>query len=277
MHWVYLSPHLDDVVLSCGGLVWQQTAAGDTVEIITVCAGDPPPPPYSVFADELHQRWAAAAPAGELAPGEPAAGAVAGRRAEDLAACAALAARPVHWDIPDCIYRTAPGSPTGFLYADRDAIFAAWDPAEQPLADQLARRLRAAVPPAARLVCPLGIGSHVDHQLVRRAAEQSAVAPLYYYADYPYAAEADQPDAGSSSVAGSYSAAGPSSAAGLLAAAGEALVFPIDPLALQGWQQAAAAYRSQISTFWADEVDLRRSLHEYCRRSVGVRLWHAGV
>ena len=29
MRWIYLSPHFDDAVLSCGGLIWEQTHSGD--------------------------------------------------------------------------------------------------------------------------------------------------------------------------------------------------------------------------------------------------------
>jgi LmbE family N-acetylglucosaminyl deacetylase len=57
MDWIYLSPHLDDVVLSCGGLVWEQARQGERVEIWTICAGDPPPIPLSSFAASLHERW----------------------------------------------------------------------------------------------------------------------------------------------------------------------------------------------------------------------------
>jgi len=42
MHWIYLSPHLDDAVLSCGGIIWQQVQSGHQVEIWTICAADPP-------------------------------------------------------------------------------------------------------------------------------------------------------------------------------------------------------------------------------------------
>jgi hypothetical protein len=54
---IYLSPHLDDVTLSCGGLVWEQVQAGEQVEIWTICAGDPPPGALSPYAEELHHRW----------------------------------------------------------------------------------------------------------------------------------------------------------------------------------------------------------------------------
>jgi len=43
-------PHFDDAVLSCGGLIWEQTQKGIPVEIWTVCAGDAPPGSPSMLA-----------------------------------------------------------------------------------------------------------------------------------------------------------------------------------------------------------------------------------
>ncbi|MEZ4728018.1 MAG: PIG-L family deacetylase [Caldilineaceae bacterium] len=41
---IYLSPHLDDVALSCGGQIFGATRTGQRVLIVTITAGDPPPP-----------------------------------------------------------------------------------------------------------------------------------------------------------------------------------------------------------------------------------------
>ena len=47
---IYLSPHLDDAALSCKGSIKQQTQAGERVEVWTVCAGEPPDGPLSMFS-----------------------------------------------------------------------------------------------------------------------------------------------------------------------------------------------------------------------------------
>ena len=39
---VYLSPHLDDAVLSCGGLIHRQVVAGQRPLVVTIFAGTPP-------------------------------------------------------------------------------------------------------------------------------------------------------------------------------------------------------------------------------------------
>lgn len=41
MRWIYISPHLDDAVLSAGGLIYEQTRAGHEVEIWTFMCGFP--------------------------------------------------------------------------------------------------------------------------------------------------------------------------------------------------------------------------------------------
>jgi LmbE family N-acetylglucosaminyl deacetylase len=50
MRWIYLSPHFDDAVLSCGGLIFEQARQGIPIEIWTIFAGNPPPGPLSMFA-----------------------------------------------------------------------------------------------------------------------------------------------------------------------------------------------------------------------------------
>ncbi len=169
---IYLSPHLDDVALSCGGAIAAQTRAGEPVLIVSITAGDPPTQ-VSAYAESLHTRW------------ELVTNATAARRAEDLAACALLGADAQHWNLPDCIYRLDDqGVP--FYVSDAD-IFGQVAPDEKALVARLAAQM-AQLPPARRIVVPLGVGNHVDHQLTRLAAEQAfGRTALEYYEDYPYA------------------------------------------------------------------------------------------
>ena len=97
MVWIYLSPHLDDAALSCGGLIKQQTQAGERVEVWTVCAGEPPDGPLSMFAQVLHKRWGIS----DLRV-------VTERRREDLNGLEILGASVKHFSVPDAIYRRHP-------------------------------------------------------------------------------------------------------------------------------------------------------------------------
>jgi len=257
MNWIYLSPHLDDVALSCGGLISQQTSMGEKVEIWTVCAGDPPPGALSAFAEELHTRWQTGREA------------TASRRQEDLASCARLSATCHHLPVPDCIYRRAgldywdPGEPVNlqmlqneasFLYPDRDAIFGTLHPLEHGMVRQLAQRLIEALPDFTELVCPMGLGGHIDHQLTRLAAE-ILDRPLWYYADYPYATQPGTEIA-------------PSGANGW-----QMRRFPISPAALEAWIQAVAAHQSQVSTFWPDFPAMQGAIRAYHDLFNGAVLW----
>jgi LmbE family N-acetylglucosaminyl deacetylase len=245
MHWIYLSPHLDDCVLSAGGLIWQQAQAGERVEIWTICAGDPPPPPYSPFAEELHARW-----------GTDGRQASAVRRAEDLAACRALGAGARHSPLPDCIYRRLPGSDTP-LIVERDDLFRPYPPAEHARSLEIAAWVRAALSADVCLVSPMALGGHVDHQLVRAAAETLGL-PLWLYADYPYVV--DDP-LHHTDLRGQVSAYRP------------ALEQPLSTQALSAWQAAVAAYTSQISTFWGGLDEMRGQIGAYFHNGGGKTLW----
>lgn len=244
MKWWYLSPHLDDAVYSCGGLIAAQSTAGDQVHILTVCAGDPPDSSFSAFAQALHTRW-----------GTDGFATVAQRRKEDQAACTLLGVTWQHETIPDCIYRRdASGR---HLYTSDETLFGEIAPAEEPLVEHLTRRLENLVPADAHLVVPLTLGGHVDHRLVRRAAQKLA-RPLWYYADYPYARTA--------------------SARELLACLPTSAClhrFPLSQANLQAWTSAMAAYASQLTTFWESEDALHAEMCAWAASLGGALLWRA--
>jgi LmbE family N-acetylglucosaminyl deacetylase len=240
MSWVYLSPHFDDVVLSCGGLIWEQTQAGFSVNIWTICAGIPKAEPLSDFAQSLHTRW------------ETGDQAVENRRREDSAACARLSATSRRFPILDCIYRRS--EPIGFLYTSEEALFGSLHPAEQGLIHRLSIDLGQALDPRDELVVPLALGGHVDHRLVRAAAE-SADHPLRYYADYPYVCRnLDQIQ-------------------DLRQAGWEETLFDVSPAGLEAWQEAIAAHRSQISTFWPSLEAMYAAIYDYLDLMGGAILW----
>lgn len=249
---IYLSPHLDDAALSCGGQIFLRTAAGQSVLVVTITAGDPPLASVSDYAQSLHERWALAT------------GAVAARRAEDLAACRRLGADALHWDVPDCIYRLHPVTGQPFYRSDVD-IFDCLHPEEIGLVDDLADRMRG-LPPAGRIVAPLTAdhrvnaehaGRHVDHQLTRRAAERAFGDRLWYYEDYPYAQEPGALDGVLSARAGEW----------------QAEVTPLTADALAAKIEAILAFRSQLSTFWRNRAELEQQVVGYSERVGGERVW----
>ena len=239
---VYLSPHLDDAVYSCGGLIDRQVRQGVSVTVVTICAGDPPPGLRSALALELEARWGSAAQAVEH------------RRQEDLEACARLGAAAAHVGLPDAIYRLDEHDQP--LYPDEGSLFGPLLPADQPLSEQLRQAIDQVSPDGAKLYAPLAIGGHVDHQLVRRAAE-ALDRPLWLYPDFPYIVRQGQP------------------AAGFRPPAGLATVLPLDEAELTAWAEAIWSYRSQRSTFWQNQAQLQRELEAYMSEHSGLPLWAA--
>jgi LmbE family N-acetylglucosaminyl deacetylase len=235
---VYLSPHLDDAVLSCGGAIWQQVQVGERVLVVTVFAGSPTPNTLlSPFAQELHARWGRVADAAAM------------RQEEDLAALVLLGAKAVHWPYTDCIYRQTPAG--DFPYASEEALWGEVDPAEAGLVARLAARLAALPRRQGGIVYgPLGVGNHVDHQIVRQAAEASG-HPLIYYEDFPYAQDQRAVQLALARVRAQ---------ARLVLLCEEALASKI---------AAIACYRSQLSTFWPDEAEMAMSVRAFAERTGG--------
>jgi LmbE family N-acetylglucosaminyl deacetylase len=241
---IYLSPHLDDAALSCGGQIYRQAKEGGRVLIVTIMAGDPPPDVVlSDFARSLHGRW-------ELAESAEAA-----RRREDEAAAQTLGAEIRHWRVPDCIYRAHPqrGEP---LYPTWPAVIDAIHPAETALITQLAEQM-AALPAADRVVAPLGAGRHVDHQITRLAAETCFGGRLWYYEDYPYVRDIE-----------ALTAVIPPNDPHW-----QAITIPLQADDVAAKIEAIAAYTSQLSTFFTDRDDLVQKIEEFTDLTGGERLW----
>lgn len=236
IHTIVLAAHLDDGVLSCGGLIYQRTQAGEGVLVATVMAGDAKGGP-SDYAQSLRDRW------------QLDTSAEAQRRAEDAAACRVLGAGYLHWPIPDCIYRG--GADGAMYYQSDDEIFGPVHPGEVGLVADVVALLRS-LPDAEEIVAPLTVGNHVDHIFVRQAAEQVFGQRLRYYEDYPYAQKEGSVQAVLETTGQEW----------------QATVYPLSKAALQAKIEAILAYRSQFSTFWTDRADLERQVRGYAE-SVG--------
>jgi LmbE family N-acetylglucosaminyl deacetylase len=175
------------------------------------------------------------------------------RRIEDVNSCCRLGASYRHFSVPDCIYRRHPQ--TGeFMYASEAALNGPPHSGDTQVIHTLLEELRQSLQSDAVLVCPLGLGNHVDHQLTRQAVEGLGL-PLWYYADYPYVldcrAQLEQMEQ-----------------QGWVSHA-----FPISQGGLAAWINSISAYASQISTFWTSELEMRQSVTEYLYWNDGIRLW----
>lgn len=240
MRWIYLSPHLDDAVLSAGGLIYEQARAGYAVEIWTFMSGYASEKDVSPFAELLHAQWgvSSAEEATRL------------RRAEDEAAAAIVGARVIHFDFLDCVYRR--GANGEWLYLD---ISVPPHPEDAQLPTKIAEVVSSRLQPDDVLVCQLAVGSHVDHVLVRQGAELLG-RPLLYDIDVPYIFY--KPEEFHLKSAGM----------------GES-TYSITVTGLDSWKEAALRYKSQISTLgdaFNTPSRVQDSLSSYWSEWKGIRL-----
>ncbi|MCB8882026.1 PIG-L family deacetylase [Acidisoma cellulosilytica] len=178
MNHLYFSPHLDDVPLSCAGVISSQRAAGENVRMITLFTGDAPEP-LSPLAQRYHAIWGRG--------DRP----YVARREEDRQACALLGVDVHHEGLLEAIYRR--GTDGEALYPTRADMFRTIDGRDDAIVDEIQARMLAQVQDfkADIVYAPLGLGRHADHQAViaaaRRLADSEALE-LRLYEEWPYAA-----------------------------------------------------------------------------------------
>jgi LmbE family N-acetylglucosaminyl deacetylase len=208
-----LSPHPDDAVWSCGGVLGDWTGQGDRTTVVTVFDGDPPPDNAGPAATE------------------PAV-----RRREDSAALAYWPVSRLGLGLPDAVFRRDPaGRP---LYAGPLAMRRGVHPADEPLAARVTANLRPLLDDCDEVLLPLAAPSHVDHTIVREAAERAlgslARRRVRYYAEFPYSARAP---------------------AGLTAHR--------QPADFRAWLRVALVYRSQVTAIFGSPHRLARALFRH--------------
>ena len=243
MRWIYLSPHLDDAILSAGGLIYEQVQSGLPIEIWTFMCGYPPwsAGDLSQFAQSNHQQW------GFSSAEET----VRMRREEDKNAAAILGARIVHFDFLDCIYRR--GTNGEWLYSDIDAPP---HPEDAVIPTQIADVIYSHLQPDDGLVCQLSVGSHVDHVLVRQGAELLEY-PLRYDIDVPYIFyHPEELESKSAGMKGS--------------------IHLITETGVSCWKDAVLAYKSQIPALgeaFNTPEKAQASIQAYWAERIGIRLF----
>jgi LmbE family N-acetylglucosaminyl deacetylase len=168
-----LSPHLDDSVLSCGGLMTDAHRRGVHVLVITVFNGRPILP-VSAAAARFHARC-----------GHSDDRAMDEREAEDDRALAVVGAQTERLHPPEALYRRYPDGTA--MYEADSAIFTDGVPPSDHTPDAVANRI-AELMDSVRpdlVLAPVGIGGHVDHLLVSAVAQQLDCTVLHYE-DVPY-------------------------------------------------------------------------------------------
>ena len=174
----FLSPHFDDAVYSCGGMLSTYVHNGIHPLVITVFAGIPPSTiELSSYALALYKRKYYIQDPEHM---------TLRRRIEDRNALDYLQVDYLHLDYLDAIYRGTPP-----FYTERaQVVGGAIHPADTWIVAHLFQDLSLvhARFPDLTWYAPLGVGLHVDHQMVFLAATHllQAGATVRFYEDFPY-------------------------------------------------------------------------------------------
>ena len=228
--------------IEAGGTIYQLAHKGLRPIVMTIFGGDRPDnAPLSDFARGLHARWQLGTAAAMT------------RRDEDRAALDRLQAGLIHLPFPDAIYRIDPVVRKPLYYSEETLFGMVYD---TEMIDRVARTLRARIASAVgaesplQVVAPLAAGHHVDHQIVRAAAERLDHM-LIYFEDYPYAedeaqlAQARDGDEWSSGT------------------------VPLSEADLAAKIEAFLQHRSQLSTFYSGEAEAAQRIRAYALHAGG--------
>ncbi len=224
---LFVSPHLDDVAFSCGGLAAVLADAGWHTVMVTVFTRSVVPAHGFALACQLDKGLDATVDYMAL------------RRAEDREAARLLDfAGCRHLDLPEAPHRGYDSAPALFAGLHED------DGIGPEVATQL-RTLEQALRPAL-VLAPQGLGNHADHLQVRAAVLDAVRAPTLWYRDTPYAIRhgTDGP---------------PPVLAGLSVLAvpvGQGLARKLD---------AACAYRTQLGFQFGGSAGTRAALHDFAQ------------
>ena len=173
---LFLSPHLDDVAFSCGGLLAQLADAGWHTVMATAFTATVLPATGFALACQTDKGL------------DPSVDYMALRRDEDQAAAAILGVSELRWlDFPEAPHRGYGSAPELF------GAIAAHDDVWRPLAERVSALLAELQP--GLVLAPQGCGHHVDHRQMIHAVLQAAPQNLAFYRDTPYAIR--NPDAAS--------------------------------------------------------------------------------
>ena len=181
---LFVSPHLDDAVLSCGALL-SHLAGTCPVTVLTVFSAAAQPAKSGLAARKTLRSLGIADADAHYEE----------RRAEDIEVLKEAGASWVHLGLTDALYRRVGHSaknPAGTGRAAYptyrfDAARGRVAPSDAGLSAEVGDMIReaAAASGATIVFGPLGVGRHVDHLITRNAVEASEVNAVYY-SDFPY-------------------------------------------------------------------------------------------
>lgn len=193
MRHIFLSPHLDDAVLSCGQKIHSLVRARQEVIVITIFTQ------FSGFPVSLqtYRKYVIASGFFRINVFNRS------RLIEDKRALSVLKAKWMHLGFLDGGFRKKPfpnilektllplGIGHGYIYPwhnQKDFYSGLPSKFDQPLISQILYLLTKHLQPSDCLYAPIGIGDHVDHIITNQIAQK--IHASYYWLDQPYAHKA---------------------------------------------------------------------------------------
>ena len=237
---LFLSPHLDDAVLSCGAYISKLLKEGESVKVITLFTGCPPEDEISTAAKRFHEECG-------VGP-EP----IKFRCEEDVAAMRYLGCEFRHAGFYECLYRKNDSGE--FIYPDLENIYHLEIEMEQSFMDVVEKDIFEATKGFDQIYAPLGIGNHADHLLIRRIVEKISSKlgkKTLFYQDFPY--EVNSSDRPKIEVNGH----SPNT------------VVELSQEDVETKIHAIKLYESQIHILFDDENDMERCVYRHSRECDG--------
>ncbi len=245
---LFFSPHLDDAVLSCGGMIHSLVSQNKSVQVITVFAGDANAG-LSAFARHLHAKW------------DPATDLFEQRRREDSRALSELGVK----NFERCNFAEAPyrrAIDGNYVYGTYEELRGQLASEDRLLKDIITERILKRLenlPDTTILYFPLSLGRHVDHRLLFDIGLELNAAGKHvrFYEDYPYAAAYDPDHRGLNWL--------PTTV----------------PIAIEPKVRAASAYTTQIRGLGGSVRNLEKRLRAFGsavgKQSISERYWEIAI
>ncbi len=244
---VFLGPHFDDCVLSCGELIDKFTEQGDDVCVITFFTGCPDEKDLSAAAKQFHSNCFLDHKSMDF------------RSNEDIAALNWLNCKYKHLGYYECLYRK--NNKGAILYPNLKEIYHLKNE-DNELTKDISKRIEIEVADADIIFAPMGLGSHADHTILHRAAVMASKIikkPIYFYEDVPY-------------VCYYYKSRKKSNW-------GQDMEFNLIKVSEKNWHiklNAIKFYRSQLHILWKNEIQRLQQLEDLTYKYAPehtVRVW----
>lgn len=177
--YVFISPHLDDAILSAGNLITKLRSSGNKVKVVTVFT-KASEKPYSLNA-QIHLKNSGYTNAIRLFKD---------RQKEDIKAIKAIGAKYEHLNFTDAAFRRDIDG--NFIYDSEMQFSGNVSDKDRDLEKKIKSKLQTIIKSKNIVfMAPLGIGRHVDHCIIRRVVEAINVKSIFWQ-DYPYVLNNDE-------------------------------------------------------------------------------------